>query len=519
MFKRSTLFQSMLLAMVLPGVALAEVEVGGYLKNETAVFSKDGQVTGFADNTYDEEGHDKFDLMKFENSARIFLNGDIGEESSWHGDLNLIYDSEAVDGYKGHELYTQNDYLRELYVDTNAFGFDFRIGKQQVVWGTADGIKLLDIINPTDFRELNQNAMEDARIPVWMINAERNIGDSSNIQLILSQAKENKIPGLNSDGDQGHPYLMKGVDSITGEVNGFLNIIPKLTDVATSFNIGAANGMFGPSPAGLVPFANMSVDLFASTYWAMDATGVLTPTGPITTTTDSVVNFVNFETGAFEGNGFVLLNAIAQQGLPTLMGMDPMYGNNGETNLMNESGTAWTLADLMTTSTTVSWDSRNPVASFEYMPNASFATFNNSSGNLFMAEMLGSTDGLHGPARSEYVRDYPDAEEPNFGFRFKQSTDAGFNYSLNYFYGFSHNPSVSLSCRDSETGASIQHELRRPNANFGAGGTSFYSSQYDVDQGYVSVAGSDVITTDQVSNSYDGTIGVGYTLDADGNRK
>ncbi len=74
--------------------------------------------------------------------------------------------------YKYHRSYTQNDYLRELYVDTGAGDWDLRIGKQQVVWGTADGIKLLDIINPTDFRELNQNAMEDARIPVWMINAE-----------------------------------------------------------------------------------------------------------------------------------------------------------------------------------------------------------------------------------------------------------------------------------------------------------------------------------------------------------
>ncbi len=107
MFKRSALFQSMLLAMVLPTAALAEVEVGGYLKNETAVFTKDGQVTGEASSMLDEEGHDKFDLMKFENSARIFLNGDIGEESSWHGDLNLIYDSEGVNSYyKGHENYT-----------------------------------------------------------------------------------------------------------------------------------------------------------------------------------------------------------------------------------------------------------------------------------------------------------------------------------------------------------------------------------------------------------------------------
>ena len=41
-----------------------------------------------------------------------------------------------------------------------------------MVWGTADGMKLLDMINPTDYSEMAQNQMEDSRIPVWMINAE-----------------------------------------------------------------------------------------------------------------------------------------------------------------------------------------------------------------------------------------------------------------------------------------------------------------------------------------------------------
>ncbi len=144
MFKRCKIYQSMLLAIMMPGVAFAEVEISGYLKNETAVFTRDGQVTGEAQTMIDEDGHDAGDLMKFENSARIFMNGNVGEDSTWHADLNLIYNSEGVnDDYKGHKLYTQQDYLRELYVDTSAFGWDLRLGKQQVVWGTADGIKLL----------------------------------------------------------------------------------------------------------------------------------------------------------------------------------------------------------------------------------------------------------------------------------------------------------------------------------------------------------------------------------------
>ncbi|MES9849006.1 MAG: RNA polymerase-associated protein rapA, partial [Candidatus Thiodiazotropha sp.] len=93
MFKRCKMHQSILLALILPSVAMAEVEITGYLKNETSVFTRDGQVTGEADTMVDERGHEKGDLLKFENSARVFMNGYLGEESSWHADLNFIYDS------------------------------------------------------------------------------------------------------------------------------------------------------------------------------------------------------------------------------------------------------------------------------------------------------------------------------------------------------------------------------------------------------------------------------------------
>ena len=210
------------------------VEVTTHLKNETAVFVRDGQRTGQATSVLDRSEDNAGDLMKFENSAKMFFNGDLGDSATWHGELNLIYDAKGVNSdYKGHRSYTQHDYLRELYVDTSAADWDLRLGKQQVVWGTADGIKLLDIINPTDFRELNQNTFEDSRIPIWMVNAERNIGERGNIQLILSQVEENKIPGLNPRSDSGHPFLMKGVDTISGRVNGFYYIAPALASTAS----------------------------------------------------------------------------------------------------------------------------------------------------------------------------------------------------------------------------------------------------------------------------------------------
>ena len=68
--------------------------------------------------------------------------------------------------------------LREAYIDTEIGNTFLRIGKQQVVWGQADGLKVLDIINPQSFREFILDDFEDSRIPLWTVNAEIPIGDA-----------------------------------------------------------------------------------------------------------------------------------------------------------------------------------------------------------------------------------------------------------------------------------------------------------------------------------------------------
>lgn len=62
--------------------------------------------------------------------------------------------------------------LREAYIDTEIGSTFLRLGKQQVVWGQADGLKVLDVINPQSFREFILDDFDESRIPLWMVNAE-----------------------------------------------------------------------------------------------------------------------------------------------------------------------------------------------------------------------------------------------------------------------------------------------------------------------------------------------------------
>jgi len=73
--------------------------------------------------------------------------------------------------------------LRELYLDFEIGEIQIRLGKQQVVWGQADGLRVLDAINPLSYREFILSDLEDRRIPLWMVNAEVGIG-STMLQLL-----------------------------------------------------------------------------------------------------------------------------------------------------------------------------------------------------------------------------------------------------------------------------------------------------------------------------------------------
>ncbi len=238
MKKQNLILSAALAAVFSASTAFAETEVTGKIVHESAKFTTSGIGIGAATTaiqTADSHGKDNF---KQETTAKIYIDDSIDElveGATYHVELNLMKDGKALNDYDSNDSYTQRDALREAYIDTTVDDWSIRAGKQQVVWGTADGMKLLDAINPTDYSEIAQNQMEDSRIPVWMINAETDIESGGSFQFILSEAKKNKIAGLNASGDQGHAFIMKGVDSITGKVDGFLNLTPALGAVANSF--------------------------------------------------------------------------------------------------------------------------------------------------------------------------------------------------------------------------------------------------------------------------------------------
>lgn len=67
--------------------------------------------------------------------------------------------------------------LREFYLQGELGDSFLTVGKQQIVWGKADGLKILDIVNPQSFREFILDDFDSSRIPLWTFNVEHNIAD------------------------------------------------------------------------------------------------------------------------------------------------------------------------------------------------------------------------------------------------------------------------------------------------------------------------------------------------------
>jgi len=428
-------------------LVFSQIEISGKFTHESASYSKDGNTIGTT------VTHDSGDSMKAENALRVYVDGEITNNAAYHLELQGYKNGDAVGKLDSGEAYTQRDPLREAYIDTSFNDWNLRLGKQQVVWGTADGMKLLDIVNPTDFTEMAQNQMEDSRIPVWMINAERPTEDGGSFQFVVSQPRENIFTGLDRNIDttrrsnalaelggtdtttsagylQGSPFMLQGVNSITGKTDGFLNIVPDLAAVAGGFY-----NTFGTKYDGSIT----NVDgVGANGYdvdWSRLSTFVHFTVGTFAGfTADQVYdNFYNYPTlTALRTDGTGILNAFT----------NGIYDTN--LNAANDYADWGVVKD----------------STFEYMANTPFATF-----DAFVN------------AGSEYTYNMPEDYDVDLALRYKNTTQDGTNYSLVASHNYGKNPIINLSWRNA-AGAPLT--VTTAHGSFG-GMTAVYQTLADAD--------------------------------------
>lgn len=78
--------------------------------------------------------------------------------------------------YFYHNKDTEID-LRQSYLDIQLDAVDIRIGKQQIVWGKADGVFITDVVSPKDLSEYLLPDFEEIRIGVQALRVDYYIGN------------------------------------------------------------------------------------------------------------------------------------------------------------------------------------------------------------------------------------------------------------------------------------------------------------------------------------------------------
>ena len=153
--------------------------------------------------TFSSPGH----WSQLRGRAELAGTGQLGGGIKWKLSARAGYDAvyEGTDFYPGPVRRDQRSELelREAYLDFSAGDWEFRLGKQNIVWGEMVGLFFADVVSAKDLREFVLPEFEQIRIPQWAVRAEW-FGDDSHLEFVWLPA-----PGTDRIGEPGaefYPY-------------------------------------------------------------------------------------------------------------------------------------------------------------------------------------------------------------------------------------------------------------------------------------------------------------------------
>ncbi len=144
--------------------------------------------------------------------AELARQGAWGEHVKWkvsgRADYDAAYDIEK--SFYPNEVRDDQRYdfmWRETYIDVGAGNWDFRLGRQHVVWGEMVGLFFADVVSAKDLREFVLPEFDQLRIPQWAARAEYFKDD------FHAEAVWIPLPSVNNVGKPGaefYPYPLPG---------------------------------------------------------------------------------------------------------------------------------------------------------------------------------------------------------------------------------------------------------------------------------------------------------------------
>lgn len=161
-----------------------------------------------AANNYDTDHPepDYHGLSRLRGTVRLRLSLDLG--GSWKARIAGQAFHDFAYGIKGREefgeevLETHEQELewREVYVrGTLLQGLDLQVGRQIVVWGQADSVRVVDMLNPMENRDPGLTDLEELRLPVTMTRIDLYSGPWRAMAVAVHEIRFDNNPAPGSD--------------------------------------------------------------------------------------------------------------------------------------------------------------------------------------------------------------------------------------------------------------------------------------------------------------------------------
>lgn len=163
-----------------------------------------GKITEqIAYSLYNDKPHDNISSLK----SSLLLDYEHKFENGFKFKANVKAYYDAIYNIKGSEKFSQDE-LDELRSEVELFdaylegkitdSFDMKLGRQVVVWGRSDTIRVTDVLNPLDNRRPGMVDIEDLRLPVAMAKFDYFIGDWRVTPIAILEQRFSKKPPYGS---------------------------------------------------------------------------------------------------------------------------------------------------------------------------------------------------------------------------------------------------------------------------------------------------------------------------------
>jgi hypothetical protein len=115
--------------------------------------------------------------------------------------------------------YPQNVWIdpRQVLIDGKVGKVDLRLGLQQIVWGEADGLRVLDVINPLDYREFILEDFLDSRRPLWAARADMPLAGGTLQSVWIPYFAPGRLPGPDAEFGLGDPFGVSLIGAAIGD--------------------------------------------------------------------------------------------------------------------------------------------------------------------------------------------------------------------------------------------------------------------------------------------------------------